>query len=56
MSRPGRGRNIRMPFGANPSSAFHEETDDIQVHPTLLKNARSSGHLNISGRNLTTGK
>lgn len=54
MSRPGRGRNIQRPFGANPSSAFHEETDDIQVHPTLLKNARSSGHLNIAGRNLTT--
>ncbi|GAB1605556.1 leucine-rich repeat-containing protein 40-like [Argonauta hians] len=55
MSRARPGKNVRKPFGANPSSAFRESTDgDQTVHPTLLKNARSSGLLNISGRALTT--
>lgn len=44
----------RKPF-ANRKAAFQNPTEEKGVHPTILKQARKTGQLNLSGRNLSTG-
>lgn len=43
----------RKPF-ANRKAAFQNPTEEKGVHPTILKQARKTGQLNLSGRNLST--
>lgn len=39
----------------NSTSMFQNETRSDEISPALIKNARKSGMLNISGRNLVNG-
>lgn len=43
----------RKPF-ANRKAGFPNPTEEKGVHPTILKQARKTGQLNLSGRNLST--
>ena len=45
-----RGRGARGAFGRGAN-----EDASCGVHPSILKQARRSGQLNLSGRNLTDG-
>lgn len=44
----------RKPF-ANRKAGFQNPTEEKGVHPTILKQARKTGQLNLSGRSLSTG-
>lgn len=41
---------------ADPRSGFRQDTQECPVPSGLLKSARKSGHLNLSGRGLSQGK
>lgn len=48
----GRGRR---PFNARGGTNNPSDDSGEGVHPSIIKAARKSGQLNISGRSLTTG-
>lgn len=51
----GPNRRGRVPFNSKAGFRQHSAKEQSAVHPALLKQARQSGQLNLSGRNLETG-
>ena len=45
----------RRPFNARAGAKNPSDDTGEGVHPSIIKAARKSGQLNISGRSLTTG-
>ena len=46
----------RRPFNARAGAKGSDEQETTGVHPSMLKAARKSGQLNVSGRSLTSGE
>ena len=46
---------FRKRQGFDPKAGFKKPQDPNTVHAALLKNARASGQLNLSGRSLSEG-
>jgi len=61
LKHPSRDPSVRAFVQANArvtnmTALFHDEVDTQNLSAALVKNARKSGVLNLSGRNLISGK